>query len=198
MQAPFELTEGLARLQEIIASFPAESPYWNEAENRFKFVDRLLTECLTWEKPEIETEVLDGFGGKADYILGRPPKAVLEAKKEAKHFDLPPQGKPSLVRKLKPLLQTSKNFDEAVRQVLLYCTMHGAPIAIICNGPQLAIFQAMGTGFSPLEGECFFFDGFKTYLDNFTLLWSFLSPEGIIENRAYRLSRLAQKSSHPS
>jgi hypothetical protein len=37
-----------------------------------------------------------------------------------------------------------------------------------------------------LEGECFFFDGFEAYLGNFPLLWRFLSPEGVAENRAYR------------
>jgi hypothetical protein len=46
MQAPFELTEGLANLKKIISSFPADSPHWSEAENRFQFVDRLLTDLL--------------------------------------------------------------------------------------------------------------------------------------------------------
>jgi hypothetical protein len=46
MQALFELTDGLRKLKDIIGSFPPESPHWNEAQNRFQFVDRLLTECL--------------------------------------------------------------------------------------------------------------------------------------------------------
>jgi hypothetical protein len=52
MQAPFEATEGRARLAAIISSFPVDSPYWNEAQNRFQFVDRLLTECLGWDRSE--------------------------------------------------------------------------------------------------------------------------------------------------
>ncbi len=186
MQAPFELTQGLANLKKIIASFPADSPHWSEAENRFQFVDRLLTDCFGWERPNIRVEVSDDLGGKADYLLGRHAKAVLEAKKEAKLFDALPIGKPSVVRKLKPLLLASKNFELAVHQILPYCAIHGAQIAIVCNGPQIAIFQAMAPGFSPLEGECFFFNGFNSYLEYFTLLWSLLSPEGVIENRAYR------------
>jgi hypothetical protein len=62
MQAPFEVTEGCARLDAIISSFPADTPHWNEAQNRFQFVDRLLTECLGWERPNIEVENSDEAG----------------------------------------------------------------------------------------------------------------------------------------
>jgi GTPase SAR1 family protein len=186
MQAPFELTEGLARLEKIVSSFPPESPHWNEAQNRFQFVDRLLTECLGWERPDLRVEVSDEAGGRADYILGRPPKAVLEAKREAKHFDAIPAGKPTVVRALSSMLRASKNLSEAVHQVLQYCVIQGASLAVVCNGPQLAIFQALTPGYSPLEGECYFFDGFASYVENFTLLWSLLSPEGVTENRASR------------
>ena len=186
MQAPFELTEGQAKLASIVAAFPADSPHWNEAQNRFQFINRLLIECLGWEAPYISVEDSDALGGKADYVLGRPAKAILEAKREAQHFNVPPIGEPHHVRKMQPLLKACKNFERAVEQVIPYCAMRGAQIAIVCNGPQLAIFQTMIVGQSPLEGECFFFDGIKSYLDNFPLLWSLLSPEGINENRAYR------------
>lgn len=83
MQASFELTQGQARLAAIVAEFPANSSYWNEAQNRFQFIDRLLIECLGWAHPFIEVEHVGGAGGKADYILGQPPRAVLEAKREA-------------------------------------------------------------------------------------------------------------------
>jgi GTPase SAR1 family protein len=186
MQAPFEMTVGISKLREIISARPADSAYWNEAQNRFQFIDRLLSECLGWQRPYIEVENSDELGGKSDYMLGRPPKAVLEAKKEAKHFNIPPAGKPNIVRKLRPLVDSCKNLEEAVRQVIPYCAMRGAAIAIICNGPQLLVFQAIILGQSPTDGECYLFNGFDAYLDNFPLLWSILSPEGISENRAYR------------
>jgi len=186
IQASFELTEGQSRLNAILASFPFDSQHWNEAQNRFQFIDRLLTECLGWERPNIDVENTDELGGRADYLLGRPVKAVLEAKREARAFSVPPAGKPSMVRKLAPLIRSCKVFDEAVRQVIPYCSIRGAQIAVVCNGPQLAIFQALSMGLPPLEGECFFFDGFATYLSQFPLLWSLLSPDGISENRAYR------------
>lgn len=186
MQAPFELIAGQKKLKMIVEDFPGNSPYWNEAQNRFQFIDRLLTECLGWERPDIEVESYDDSGGRSDYLLGRPPKAVLEAKREAILFDLPPTGNKSVLRKLEPLLRTSKTFTSAVHQVIQYCAIRGAQIAIVCNGPQLAIFQAIVPGQSPLEGECYFFNGLDAYIENFVLLWKLLSPEGITENCAYR------------
>lgn len=190
MHAPFEISVGKKRLEEIIKAFPADSKYWNEAENRFQFVDRLLTECLGWERPNMRVEAKDDLGGKADYLLGQPIKAVLEAKKEAILFKSLPTGNPSRVRKIRPLIDTSKAFEKAVNQVLQYCLMQGAQIAIVCNGPQLALFQSMIPGSSPLDGECFFFNGFKSYIEYFDDLWSILSPEGITENRAFQLLAL--------
>lgn len=187
MQGSIEVMEGLARLEKIISSFPPDSAHWSEAENRFQFVDRLLTECLGWERPNMRIESPDGAGGRADYVLGLPPKAVLEAKREARRFESIPVGKPTTVRKIEPLLRASKAFADAVQQVLQYCVMKGAQVAVICNGPQLAIFQALTPGYSPLEGECFFFEGFAAYKEHFPLLWQLLSPEGISENRANRI-----------
>ncbi|EIC29919.1 hypothetical protein [Methylomicrobium album] len=187
MHALFELTEGERILGNIIKEFPSDSPHWNEAQNRFQFVDRLLTECLGWDRIDIEVERSDDLGGRSDYILGCPTaKAVLEAKKESKLFDVPPTGTPIIVRKLEPLLRASKTLEEAVYQVIPYCAIHGAQIAIVCNGPQIVIFQAIIPGQSPLKGECYFFNGFDSYINNFPLLWKLLSPEGITENRAYR------------
>ncbi|WP_020564566.1 hypothetical protein [Methylosarcina fibrata] len=186
MRALFELTEGQKKLEHILREFPENSSHWSEAQNRFQFIDRFLTECLGWDKLNIEVEKSDELGGRADYILGRPPKAVLEAKKESKNFDVPPISALTYVRKIEPLLRSSKIFEDAVKQIIPYCAIHGAQIAIVCNGPQIAIFQAIIPGHSPLEGECFFFDGFESYVKNFPLLWKLLSPEGITENRAYR------------
>lgn len=186
MQAMFEMTEGQKRLEQIISAFPADSEHWNEAQNRFQFIDRLLTECLGWEKPDIAVEDRDVANGIADYILGHPVKAILEAKREGLTWKALPSGSSSKVRKIEPLLRACKEFNAAVHQVLPYCTLRGAQIAIVCNGPQLAIFQAITIGQEPLKGECYLFNGFKSLVGDFPLLWSLLSPEGITENRALR------------
>lgn len=186
MRALFEMDEGLRRLREIIGSFPPESVHWNEAQNRFQFVDRILTECLGWEHPDIKVEDTDYSGDRADYVMGNPAKAILEAKREAKIWNIIPSGHTGTVRKLKPLVMASKDFKEVVIQVIPYCSLRGAPIAIVCNGPQLAIFQAITIGQEPLDGECYLFNGFQSYLNDFALLWTLLSPEGVTENRAFR------------
>lgn len=185
MQSTHEMTDGKARLAEIIASFPATSPHWNEAQNRFQFVDRLLLECLGWEHPILEVERRDDSGGRADYILGSPAKGVVEAKREAVAFNFPAAPKGAKVRKLQTLVDADTAFRDAVMQVIQYCAMHGAQLAAVCNGPQLVVFQAIIPGHSPLVGECYVFDGFSEMVTQFPLLWNILSPEGVAENRAY-------------
>ncbi len=186
MQAKFEMTIGRENLRSVLASFPPESVFWNEAQNRFQFVDRLLMECLGWEHPYVDVEVFDDAGGRADYLLGSPVRAALEAKKEAVRFDLLPTTKGNMVRTLRPLTDGCKALERAVVQVIPYCIMNGAQIAVVCNGPQMVIFQAHISGLSPLDGECFVFNGFDDYEKNFTLLWKLLSPEGVADNRAHR------------
>jgi len=118
MRAPFEMTEGLVRLRKILESYPVGSEHWNESQNRFQFIDRLLTECLGWEKPDIRVELTDELNGRADYALGIPVKAVLEAKKEAALFDLPPSSSTIILRKLQPLIVASRSFKDAITQVI--------------------------------------------------------------------------------
>lgn len=188
MLSKHEMTDGKARLSEILGERPPDSDDWNEAQNRFQFVDRLLMECLGWQVPNINVEEPDGDGGRIDYVLGQgdPANAVLEAKREAVSFGDLPGGRSMQVRKLAPLLAASGELKSAFTQCLQYCALKGVWLGIVCNGPQLLVFQAFSQHGSPLDGECYFFDGFESYLENFTLLWKILSPEGIAENRAYR------------
>lgn len=185
MQALIEMSEGLENLKRILAELPADSPHWNEAQNRFQFIDRLIFECLGWAHPNVNVEKTDELGGRADYIFGNPAKAILEAKRESAYFDLPSIGG-NLLRKMPSLIMASKTFEAAVKQVIPYCAISGASIAIVCNGPQLAMFQAISPGYQPLDGECYIFNGFDSYVANFAMLWKLMSPEGIAENRAYR------------
>jgi|GEM_PF-413507 len=186
MQSKIELTVGKKNLEEILNARPANSAEWNEAQNRFQFVDRLLHECLGWEHPNIEVESRDENNGISDYLLGRPVKAVLEAKRESVEFENIPQASNKIVYKLSSLIQLSKTLDAAVKQAIGYSVMRGAQIAIVCNGPQIVVFQAIVIGSSPLDGECYLFNGFDQILDKFAVVWSLLSPEGIQENKAYR------------
>lgn len=148
MQSKHEMTDGWAALRKIFEEKPTSSDAWNEASTRFQFIDRLLTECLGWEKPYIDVEYPDGDGGRADFVLGNPRRAVLEAKREAVSFGDLPIGKPSVVRKISPLIAASPNLEAAMKQVLGYCSLLGIQLAIVANGPQLVIFQAQ-TSYPP-------------------------------------------------
>jgi GTPase SAR1 family protein len=186
MQATIEMNQGRGALQKIIDEFPSASSHWNEAQNRFQFIDRLLSECLGWEKPLIEVEIFDDAGGRSDYLLGKPVRAALEAKRETKKFNFLPTPKAKSARKLRSLIAACPTLKSACTQVIGYCALHGARLAVVCNGPQMVIFQSVGQGSSPLDGECFVFDGFNSYLLEFETLWRFLSPEGVYENVAVR------------
>jgi predicted type IV restriction endonuclease len=201
MQAPYEMTQGLTALKAILEARPAGSSEWSEASNRFHFVDRLLKECLGWQNTYLEVEFPDGDGGRADYMLGSNNKAVLEVKREAVNFGDLPTGKRALVRKMSPLLASSKNLTAAAKQVVGYCSLLGVDLAVVSNGPQMMIFQSSTSGYPPLEGECFFFNGFEEILEKFDVLWRLLSPEGVSENRALkeisqlRIPRMPPKAS---
>jgi GTPase SAR1 family protein len=201
MQAKHDLVEGRARLATLLQQFPADHARWNEAENRFQFVDELLTKCLGWQKPHMAVEEFDDAGGRADYILGNPAKGVLEAKKPALIWEDVPAASKNKVRSIAALCLSSKTFKDAVTQIVPYCALKGAPLAVVCNGPQMAIFQGILVGNEPLRGECFLFNGFEDNLKGFALLWKLLSPEGVTENRAlnelskHRIVRLPPKAS---
>jgi GTPase SAR1 family protein len=188
MLSKHEMSDGRRELVKILSERPAHSAEWNEAQNRFQFIDRLLKDCLGWQVPHMQVEEPDGAGGRMDYLLGdsHPAKAILEAKRESVSFgDLPGSTKMQ-VRKLKPLLEASPQLQSAFNQCLQYCALKGVRLGIVCNGPQLLVFQAFSPHGAPSEGECYFFDGFERYIEHFPLLWKILSPEGISENRAYR------------
>lgn len=191
MRSKFELHEGLQKLKEIAEELPPTSTFWNEAQNRFQMIDRLLLECLGWDHTLLEVENTDEGGGRADYLLGIPARAVLEAKREALEWNLPPGGKFNRLRSLESAIASCKNFASVVNQVIPYCSIRGVPVGVVCNGKQLAIFLSITIGDSPLKGQCYIFDGISDQVEGFPLMWELLSPDGIADNRAFqKLSQL--------
>ncbi|MEW4458135.1 hypothetical protein AB1K42_08575 [Roseibium algicola] len=190
MHSTIELVEGRAWLEKFSSELSTESSFWNEAQNRFQIIDRLLSEGLGWDRTLIEVENTDGSGGRADYLLGKPVRVVLEAKREALDWKLPPSTPGKKSRGLANLIAACDNFKNVVHQVIPYCSIRGVPTAVVCNGRQTAVFQAIVVGTSPLNGQCFVFDGLQEHIDKFPLLWELLSPDGVQENRAFQ--RLAQ------
>lgn len=141
---------------------------------------------MGWPKNQIRVE--DHKDGRyCDYILGSPTKALIEAKREAAIFDIPPRTGSSAPIKLRNLIDSCPNAKEAVQQALSCCQNRGVPLGVVCNGPQIVIFQAIILGSPPLDGFAYVFNGFDEQLDRFSDLWKLLSPDGVRENRAYSL-----------
>ena len=88
MRANVGIDEGLRNLRQILAEYGDELPNWNEADTRFHFIDRLLTECFGWPRNTISMEQSHD-GEYRDYSLGSPTEIIWEAKRSGVHFDFP-------------------------------------------------------------------------------------------------------------
>ncbi|OAG75680.1 hypothetical protein Amal_03143 [Acetobacter malorum] len=198
MIANIEFDEGKLRLRQILDDLPNNAEFWNEAQNRFQFIDRILRECLGWDCPYIEVEKYDEGGGYADYLLGQPVKAAIEAKREASKFKLLQKKDTFYQEKLKVVVDNCPIFRKAYGQILEYCVHNGARLAVVCNGSQIVVFQSYILGQPVINGDCFIFDGKEAFYEHFFNLWQILSPEGIYENYAFRVLSERQNPKVPS
>jgi len=181
-------TTGKSKLTSTIRERTEDSKHWNEAQNRFQFIDVLLMDCLGWPRASIEVEKRDD-GGISDFHLGS--FAILEAKRESLDFKFPPSGGKDKITKLRNIYNFCDNAKEAIEQVFNYCARQGIPLAIVCNGPQMIIFQAIVSGQKLLDMDCLYFDGLADYERGFSKLWDYLSPAGLHDGIA--LSQLNVK-----
>ncbi len=87
----------------------------NEAETRFHFIDVLLTDCLGWNRTDIELEKYLR-GERSDYELGTPVAVILEAKRDAVIFEIPVRKRNEMLVPIRQLMDLS---DEA-KESLIY------------------------------------------------------------------------------
>lgn len=152
----------------------------NEAATRLQVIDRILFECLGWTKENCLPE--DPHGGEyADYVLLCPYKtAIIEAKREGRHFLLPISKSGAHIRDIPALLKSCSELRDAAQQVAKYCQDRGVPFAAVTNGSQLVAFiGSRNDGVPPLEGKALVFDSLERLLKHFLVAWNCLSPEGI-------------------
>lgn len=155
----------------------------NEAETRFHFIDILLTDCLGWERTEIPVEKYLS-GERSDYELGKPTALILEAKRDAIHFEIPVRKKNTLLVPIRQLMDLNTDAKDAIEQVQGYCSRRGVRYAAICNGPQLIVFVATRTdGKVPFDGRALVIDGFNQLQENFSLIFNLISPLGATSNK---------------
>jgi len=178
------------KLKELKSEFDSiDRTSLNEANTRFKFINKLLAECLDWGTNDISCE--DSYQGKyTDYILNLfRSVAVVEAKKAGNYFELP-VGKQSLFQPIKSVYRDNVNIKEAIDQVKGYCQERSIQIAIISNGWQLIAFIASrNDSVPPLEGNALVIPSLDIFLKEFKEAWNCLSKIGFEEE--YLLKKLA-------
>lgn len=155
---------------------------FNEADTRFRFIDKILTECLNWEPKDINNEdVRDNH--YADYKLNLfRAVAVWEAKRIGNYFDLP-VGTSKLIMPLKSICKDNLSIKEALLQVSGYCHERGIKIGVVSNGWQFIAFIAnRNDSIPPLEGDGLVIHSLDFFLSNFKEVWNCLSKNGFQED----------------
>lgn len=175
-----------------------ESEKWTEADTRSKIIDRLLINCLEWPENSIRRE-LTIKDERLDYLLSlEKPVLVLEAKRHALTFAIPPK-RPFFQIKLSTLLQGNPSLEPDVEQVQGYCSTWSVPYAALTNGKQLLVFCAFRFDGKPWrEGVVHVFsDIFGKY--DYADLCAVLSRHAYLSNevysRFYRTPRLDKAKS---
>jgi GTPase SAR1 family protein len=183
---PITLAQGQAALRELLSAVPPNHADWNEADTRFQLINRLIVDCLGWPTEVVKCEKHQDRE-YSDYELGKPRKAIWEAKRYGRLFELPANAAKKLMADLPSLMALGGELSEAIRQVQGYCVNRGVDVAVATNGHQFVAFLATrNDGVSPLSGNCFVINGLKQLEDEFPTVWQLLSPDGVFERRLYR------------
>jgi hypothetical protein len=164
----------------------------NEATTRLRLIDVVLKDVLGWSPEEIAAEEhVDG--DYLDYVLGSPSKkAVVEAKRTQRTFDVPAGVTSGLVA-LATLRDYNPKNEAAVDQVLAYCQSAGIGVAILSNGHQfLGFLGSRSDGRRPVDGKALYYESLDAIYGDFARFWDYFSRDGLARGD---LSRTLQASS---
>ena len=149
---PANYAESLENITELTReSSSGERPGRNEATIRLQLIDRLLFDCLGWDRSQCVAE--HNFQGSyTDYSLGKPfVNLIVEAKKEDIYFDLP-YGFDDVTYRIERFKREAPDVYDAIRQAMSYCQSRGVPFGAVCNGHQIVAFLASRTdGVPPMQ-----------------------------------------------
>ena len=181
------IQSGKEALQRLLDEVAAGDLNWNEADTRFRIIDRIIRDCLGWPPSSIRLE--QSLGRQyTDYELGTPRSVIWEAKRIGDQFHLPADPKNRIITDLPSLIALDSSVATAIQQVQRYCSDRGVELAVATNGQQLVAFLATrNDGLPPLEGRCLVIRGHSQLGDHFPTLWQVLSPAGVAERRLTRL-----------
>lgn len=158
---------------------PQEGNIRNEAATRLHVIDRLLFECLDWEKSDCAPEVYKR-PGFADYELLLPHRVlIVEAKREGIAFEVP-AGITDRMYQLRFFEANYKTVWDAIKQCMDYCLRSGVPLGCVSNGHQWIIFLASRLdGTPPFDGDAVVFSSFDSIASDYLLFWNCLSKASV-------------------
>lgn len=172
-----EAKENLLALTVSSGEFRAEE---NEANTRFKIIDRLLFDCLSWPTDEVDHEKSQGQE-YTDYELQSPPIAILEAKRFGLAFKIPVTKRPSLYRPVKDIASASSECEKAINQSCSYSISRACEVSIVSNGSQLVALRATRTPSTLNSSMCLVFESLEHLEKNFFEAWQMLSHQALLD-----------------
>lgn len=155
----------------------------NEATTRLHLIDRILFECLGWDRSDCIVE--ESFDSQyTDYSFHCPERLlIVEAKKEGTYFELP-VGTTKLKYDIPFFKKYATSVFEAIKQAIDYCQSRGTPFGMVSNGHQLIAFIGSRVdGRPPIEGKALVFESLEMLRQHFLLAWQCLSKSGIQSRR---------------
>lgn len=173
----YDMAAGEQALETLLISMTSEGLDLNEADTRHRFIDVLIHNCLAWDRTDTRLE-RHADGEYSDYELGTPPQIVIEAKRAGITFEIPSEGSPNIVRSIKSLTSTSREFKSAFEQAVSYCTQRSIQIGAVANSTQIIVFLGVRTdGIPVVEGKCLVFNNLQQLKNNFARLWQAISSD---------------------
>ncbi|MFN7842031.1 MAG: hypothetical protein ACK5N9_09950 [Pirellula sp.] len=172
--------EAFLRFIEQCAGLGIDSAVLSETDTRTKFIDPIFRECLGWPEAEISREdpVAEGY---ADYTFGGEFKWFhVEAKRTLPRFKL---HIPSRKRRLSlsgAHLLGNKHLKPLIEQTASYSFGLGTEYAILTNGTQFILFQAITRGRRWTDGQAIVWHDHQDIIDNFAEFWELLARPNVV------------------
>lgn len=154
----------------------------NEAKTRLLLVDSILV-TLGWERKDFNPEQPAGTIGYTDYrmVADGISRFIVEAKRAGHTFGNPRLGLRKIEYQLKYIRSTfGQAMSDVINQAEGYCNETGVPFAIVTNGGEWLLIQAIPFGKQDIEDlRCIYFGNLLSDISNFELFWELLSKESV-------------------
>jgi hypothetical protein len=159
----------------------------NEANNRLLIIDEIL-QSLGWPKDDFNPEKsLESAPGFLDYLISteETPHFIVEAKRTGVTFGHSRSGKLNKQSyTLKYIRSAFKGaLSDVVNQALRYSVSSTVPYAVITNGCEWILIQAMPLAKQNIEDlKCTYFGNLLSEENNFDYFWELLAKPNVERN----------------